>query len=94
MDKERFLKFLSRMVTMKEIIKLNDPEKYHELEKQDRYWTPETRPAKYSEWVIKNYEFNSDDALTLCIYSLLMNVPIKDLKEKMNDDYEPVIKRR
>lgn len=93
MDKERFLEFLSRMDIMKKLIKLNDPEKYHELERQDRYWTPETRPAKYSEWVIKNYEFDSDDALTLCIYSLLMNVPIKDLKEQMNENFERGIKR-
>ena len=48
----------------------------------------------YSELVIQNYEFDSNDALTICIYSLLMNTPIKELKEKMNEDYKLDVKRR
>ncbi len=95
MSKEQFLDFLSRMATMKEIIKLNNPEKYEELIKKEMYWTPETRPSKYSDWVMQNYEFNPDDPLSICIYSLLMNVPMSQVKEKMNEDsYESKIKKR
>jgi len=43
---------------------------------------------------MENYEFDLDDALTLCIYSLLMNTPIKELKEKMNDEDKIDVKRR
>ena len=94
MDREQFLEFLSRMDTMKEIIKLNDPEKYEELIKKDMYWAPEDRPSLYSEWVMQNYEFNLDNPLSICIYSLLMNVPMRQIKEKMNEDsYKSKIKR-
>ena len=79
---------------MKEIIKLNDLEKYEQLTKIDKYWKPDIRPSKYSEWVMQNYTFDLDDALVLCIYSLLLNVPIKDLREKMSDCFEPKIKGR
>ena len=94
MSKEQFLEFISRIETMKVIIKLNDPEKYNDLVKKDKYWVPENRPSLYSEWVMQNYAYDLDDAVSLCVYSLLMNKPIKELKEEMNDGFELEGKKR
>ena len=93
MDKEQYLEFISRMDTMKDIIKLNDPNKYEELSKMDKYWAPETRPLMYSEWVMNNYVFEIDDAFILCIYSLLLNVPIRELKERMHEESNFKVKK-
>jgi len=94
MSKEQFLEFISRIETMKVIIKLNDPEKYEDLIKKDRYWAPENRFELYSEWVSQNYPYDPDDPVSLCVYSLFTNVSIKELKEKMVKSYEPEVKRR
>lgn len=94
MSKEQFLDFISRIETMKVIIKLNNPEKYDDLVKKDKYWTPETRPSMYTDWVMQNYTYDSDDPVSLCIYSLLMNVPMAQVKEKMNDGFELEFKKR
>lgn len=86
MNKEQFVDFQSRMVAMRAIIKLNDPEKFKELSKQEGYWAPETWPSEYSEWVNKNYEINPNNIVSLSVYSLLMNMPIDQLREKMIAD--------
>ena len=87
MDKEQFLEFQSRMDAMKAIIKLNNPEKFEELSKKDGFWAPEIRPLRYSEWVNENYEVNPDDIVSLSVYSLLTNMPIDQLREKMIADF-------
>ena len=87
MNKEQFPEFQSRMDAMKEIIKLNNPEKFEELSKKDGFWAPEIRPLKYSEWVNRNYEINPNDIVSLSVYSLLMKMPIEQLKEKIIADF-------
>ena len=82
-DKEKFFAFQSRMNAMKEVIKLNDPEKYEELSRKDGFWAPEVRITRYSEWVNKNYDINPDNLVSLSVYSLLMGMPIEQLREKM-----------
>jgi len=87
MNREEFLEFQFRMEAMKAIIKLNDPEKYQDLSKRDSFWSPEIRPSKYSQWVNLNYVPNPDDIVSLSVYSLLMNMPLEDLRRKMIEDF-------
>ena len=94
MDKEQFFEFQSRMDAMKAVIKLNNPEKFEELSKQDVFWAPEFRPLGYTEWVNANYEVNPDDIVSLSVYSLLMNMPIEQLREKMIADFGNEPKKR
>ncbi len=84
MDKE----FQSRMNAMKAVIKLNDPEKFEELSKEDRFWAPEIKPLRYSEWVNAHYDINPDDLVALNVYSLLMNMPLERLREMMIAEIE------
>ena len=94
MDKEQFFEFQSRMDAMKAVIKLNNPEKFEELSKKDFFWAPEIRPLRYSEWVNANYEVNPNDIVSLSVYSLLMNMPIEQLREKMIADFGNEPKKR
>ena len=87
MDKEQFLEFQSRMEAMKAVIKLNNPEKFKELDKNDVYWAPDSKPLRYNEWVHANYVINPDDIVSLSVYSLLMNIPMQQLREKMIADF-------
>lgn len=87
MSKEEFMQFQSRMNAVKEIIKLNYPEKYESISKNDSFWAPEIMPVEYSKWINQNIEINPDNAISLSIYSLLMNMPMEQLKEKMIADF-------
>ena len=87
MDKKQFFEFQSRMDAMKAVIKLNNPKKFEELSKEDDFWAPEISPRRYSEWVNANYEVNPNDIVSLIVYSLLMNMPIEQLREKMIADF-------
>lgn len=88
MVKEQFLEFQSRMEAMKTVIRINNPEKYEELSKRDGFWAPEIRPLNYSKWVNANYEINPNDIVSLSVYSLLMNMPIEQLREMMVAEVE------
>lgn len=94
MNKEQFFEFQSRIDAMKAVIKLNNPEKFEELSKKDVFWALEIRPLKYSEWVNANYEINPNDIVSLSVYSLLMNMPIEQLREKMIADFGNEPKKR
>ena len=94
MDKEQFFEFQSRMDAMKAVIKLNNPEKFEELSKKDGFWAPEIGPLRYAEWVNANYEVNTNDIVSLSVYSLLMNMPIEQLREKMIADFGNEPKKR
>ena len=94
MDKKQFFEFQSRMDAMKAVIKLNNPKKFEELSKEDKFWAPEIRPQRYSEWVNANYEVNPNDIVSLIVYSLLMNMPIEQLREKMIADFGNEPKKR
>ena len=88
MGQEQFLEFQSRMNAMMAIIKLNNPEKFEDLSKKAPFWAPEISPMRYSEWVNENYEINPNDIVSLSVYSLLMNMPINQLREKMISELE------
>ena len=94
MDKKQFFEFQSRMDAMKAVIKLNNPEKFEELSKKDGFWAPEIGPLRYAEWVNANYEVNPNDIVSLSVYSLLMNMPIEQLREKMIADFGNEPKKR
>ena len=94
MDKEQFFEFQSRMDAMKAVIKLNNPEKFEELSKKEGFWAPEIIPLRYAEWVNANYEVNPNDIVSLSVYSLLMNMPIEQLREKMIADFGNEPKKR
>ena len=94
MDKKQFFEFQSRMDAMKAVIKLNNPKKFEELSKEDDFWAPEISPRRYSEWVNANYEVNPNDIVSLIVYSLLMNMPIEQLREKMIADFGNEPKKR
>ena len=86
MYEEQLAQFQMRMDAMKMIIQINDPEKYKELSKLDAYWAPETKAVNYTQWVQDNYPLNPNDLVTLNVYSLLMNMPLEELKQKMERD--------
>ena len=94
MNNEQFLEFQARMDAMKAVIKLNDPEKYEDLSKRAGFWAPEMRPQAYSEWVNANYEINPNNLVSLSVYSLLINMPIEQLREKMIQDFGNETKTR
>ena len=83
MNEKQFLEFQARMNAMKEVIKIYDPEKFEELSSVDCFWAPETRPLRYSVWVQENYEINPNSIVSLKVYSLLMDMPIDQVREKM-----------
>ena len=86
--------FMDRMLAMKEVIRINNPEKYERLSKKDGYWAPEIRSIEYSNWVNANYEINPNDALSLSVYSLLTNMPIYQLREKMISELGNVVESK
>ena len=88
MNEEQFNTFMRRMTAMKEYLRLNDPEKYEDLNKSDMFWAPEIMPYNYSNWVNNNFEINPEDPVALTVYSFLMNQPIESLKEQMLNDLE------
>lgn len=94
MNKERFFEFQSRMEAMKTIIKLNNPEKFEDLSRHEEFWSPEIRPLRYSEWVNENYKINPNDTVSLSVYSLLMNMPMEQLREKIISDFGNEPKRK
>ena len=94
MTEQQFYEFQERMDAMKAVIKLNDPEKYEDLAKKDGFWAPKIRPLKYSEWVNNNYVPNAEDLVSLNVYSLLMNMPIEQLKQKIITDFGTTGKNR
>ena len=83
MSQDEFLEFKARMDAIKLIIKLNNPDKYADLSKKDFFWVPEEKPQRYSYWVNANYEANPNDAVSLSIYSLLVNIPMEQLRKQM-----------
>ena len=94
MDKKQFFEFQSRMDAMQAVIQLNNPGKFEELSKEEDFWAPEIRPRRYAEWVNANYEVNPNDIVSLIVYSLLMNMPIEQLREKMIADFGNEPKKR
>ena len=86
MDQEQLKQFNSRMNAMIEVIRINNPEKFKDLNAKRGYWSPEATIAGFSEWVNANYTINPDDPVTLNVYSLLMNMPISEVKAKMQAD--------
>lgn len=83
MNEKKFLEFQARMNAMKDVIRIYDPEKFEELSSVDCFWAPETRPFRYSAWVRENYEINPNSIVSLNVYSLLMDMPIDQVREKM-----------
>ena len=78
--------FLERMNAMKMVIKINDPVKYEELCHKSSFWAPETAQENYSKWVQDNYVIDPNDFVSLNIYSILMDVPLEKLRERMNQN--------
>ncbi len=78
--------FLDRMNAMKMVIRINNPEKYQELQEKSSFWAPEAAPLNYTKWVQSNYDINPDDYVSLNVYSILMDVPLEKLREKIIQD--------
>lgn len=94
MTEQQYIEFEKRMTAMKAVIKLNDPEKYEDLLKESGFWSPEISPMKYSEWVNQNYVPNAEDPVSLNVYSLLMNMPIEKLRQKIITEFGTPAKNR
>ena len=88
MNEQQYKQFQERMNAMMMVIKINNPEKYEELVRLVGMWAPEMRAYNYSKWVQANYEVDPDNLVSLSVYSLLMNMPIDALKQKIMMEYD------
>ena len=80
------LYFIERMKALKTILYINNKDKYQDLINQELTWNKEDLPTKYAEWINKNYTIDSNDIISLNIYSLLLNIPIEQLQQQLNNN--------
>lgn len=79
---------INRTNAIIEILKINSPEKYQDLENTLMYCRPELYALKLTEWVNNNVPINPESAESLAIYSLLTTRTINDIKRQMQSDMQ------
>ena len=67
-DRNYFEHLVNTIMTLREIIRVNYPEKYEELHQRENYWI-QISLSNYQTWVEENIELDKNNPISIAIYS-------------------------